>query len=175
MTANFTTTITVDATPREAFDAINDVPGWWGRITGSTAAVGDEFVYLVPGLHYSGFRVTDITPEQHIAWLVTGSHLDFTTDRQEWTGTTVRFDIDETDEGTRITFTHEGLEPEDECYDVCSNAWSMFVNGSLKTFIETGEGKPYSFDGDEALTATDHAELHHQAAEATGLTFRTSR
>ena len=166
MTANFTTTITMDATPEEAFDAINDVPGWWGRITGSTAEVGDEFVYVVPGLHYSGFRVTEIVPAQRIAWLVTGSYLDFTDDKQEWNGTTVRFDIEEVDGGTRVTFTHEGLGPEDECYEVCSNAWGMFVNGSLKALIETGEGKPYSFDGDEALTAADHTELHHQVAEA---------
>ena len=174
MNANFTTTITVDATPQKVFDAINDVPGWWGRITGSTTAVGDEFVYVVPGLHYSGFRVTDIEPARRIAWLVTGSYLDFTADKQEWNGTTVRFDIEEAYGGTRITFTHEGLEPEDECYDVCSNAWGMFVNGSLKAFIETGEGKPYSFDGDEAHTAADHAELHHQVAEAARLANNAS-
>lgn len=166
MTANFTTTITVDAPPQKAFHAINDVPAWWGRITGSTTAVGDEFVYVVPGLHYSGFRVTDIEPAQRIAWLVTGSYLDFTADKQEWNGTTVRFDIQETDAGTRVTFTHEGLDAEDECYDVCSNAWGMFVNGSLKALIETGVGQPYSFDADEALTAADHAELHHQVAAA---------
>lgn len=157
MTANFTATITVDAMPREAFDAINDVPGWWGRVTGSTTTVGDEFVYLVPGVHYCGFRVTEIAPERHVAWLVTGSYLDFITDKQEWTGTTVRFDIDETDEGTRITFTHQGLDPKDECYDVCSNAWSMFLNDSLKAFIETGKGKPYSIDGDEAASPASNA------------------
>ena len=101
-----------------------------------------------------------------IAWLVTGSYLDFTADNQEWSGTTVRFDIEAADGGTRVTFTHEGLEPEDECYDLCSNAWGMFMNASLKALSEAGEGKSYSFDGDEALTATDHAELHHQVAEA---------
>lgn len=153
MTENFTTTITVDATPREAFDAINDVSGWWGRITGSTAVIGDEFVYLVPGVHYSGFRVTEILAERHVAWLVTGSYLAPTADKQEWTGTTVRFGIEQIDGGTRITFTHEGLEPERECYELCSNAWSMFVNDSLKAFIETGDGKPYSSDRDDALTA----------------------
>ncbi len=174
MNANFTTTITVDATPQKAFDAINDVPGWWGRITGSTTAVGDEFVYVVPGLHYSGFRVNGIEPARRIAWLVTGSYLDFTADKQEWNGTIVRFDIEEADGGTRVIFTHEGLEPEDECYDVCSNAWGMFVNGSLKAFIETGEGKPYLFDGDEALTAANHAELHHQVAEAARLANNAS-
>lgn len=161
MTASFTTTITVDATPRDAFGAINDVAGWWGQITGSTTAVGDEFVYLVPGVHYCGFRVAEVVSERRIAWLVTGSYLDVVDEKQEWTGTTVRFDIDEDDEGARITFTHEGLRPEDECYDVCSNAWGMYVNGSLKAFIETGEGKPYSSAGDETLTAADLAELRH--------------
>jgi hypothetical protein len=166
LTANYTTTITVDATPQTAFDAINDVPGWWGRITGTTTTVGDEFVYVVPRLHYSGFRVTELDPRRHIAWLVTGSYLDFIVDKQEWNGTTVQFDIEQTQEGTRITFTHDGLKPDVECYDVCSNAWGMFVNGSLKAFIETGVGQPYSFDGNEALTVDDHAQLHHQVAAA---------
>lgn len=168
MTENFTTTITVDATPQQAFDSINDVAGWWGRITGSTTAVGDEFVYVVPGLHYSGFRITEVEPARRIEWLVTGSYLDFVDDKQEWNGTTVRFDIEQADGATRVTFTHEGLEPEVECYDVCSNAWGMFVNGSLKAFIETGEGMPYTFGGDEELSAADHSELHQQVAEAAG-------
>lgn len=166
MTANFTTTITVNATPQHAFDAINDVAGWWGRITGSTTFVGDEFVYLVPRLHYSGFRVTELEPAQRIAWLVTGSYLDFVDDKQEWNDSTVRFAIEEAEEGTRVTFTHEGLTPDDECYGVCSNAWGMFVNGSLKAFIDTGVGTPYVFEGDEELTAADHAELHAEVAAA---------
>lgn len=166
MSVDYTTTITVNATPREAFDAINDVSGWWGRITGSTTAVDDEFVYVVPGLHYSGFRVVDLEPGRRVAWKVTGSYLDFVADSSEWTGSTVRFDIAEVAGVTQVVFTHEGLRPEDECYDVCTNAWGMFVNASLKALIETGAGAPYTFGGDEALTVVDHAELHRQVAEA---------
>lgn len=166
MTASFTTTITVNASAQDAFDAINDVSGWWGRTTGSTTAVGGEFVYVVPGLHYSGFRVTELVPGRRVAWLVTGSHLDFVDDKQEWNGTTVRFDILEGDGGTRVVFTHDGLTADDDCYDICTNAWGMFVNGSLKARIETGEGAPYVFGGDEELTAEDHDELHSQVAAA---------
>lgn len=170
MTESYTTTITVAAAPQEAFDAITDVAGWWGRITGSTVAVGDEFVYVVPGLHYSGFRVTEFAPPHRTSWLVTGSYLDFVDDKQEWNGSTVRFEVEAVGDGSRITFTHEGLHPADECYDTCSNAWAMFVNGSLKAFIESGKGTPYTFDGVEALTATDHAGLHREVAAGTRAT-----
>ncbi|HEY9310467.1 MAG TPA: SRPBCC domain-containing protein [Microbacterium sp.] len=166
MTANFTTTITVDASPQKAYDAINDVSSWWGRITGSTTAVDDEFVYVVPGLHYSGFRVTALEPGRQVSWLVTGSYLDFVADKQEWNGTTVRFDIADVDGRTQVTFTHDGLTADDDCYEVCANAWGMFVNGSLKALIETGAGAPYIFGGDEALTTDDHDELHRQVATA---------
>ncbi|MGC4175734.1 SRPBCC family protein [Demequina sp.] len=162
MSADFTRTITVDATPQQAFDAINDVTGWWGRITGRTTSVGDEWVYVVPGLHYSGMRVTELEPGRRVAWLVTGSYLDFVEDHQEWNDTTVTFDIAETDSGTQVTFTHAGLEPRVECYKVCSDAWSMFIAGSLKDFINTGVGKPYVFSGAEALSADDHQELHDE-------------
>ena len=167
MSTDFTTTIRVDASAQAAFDAINDVSGWWGRITGTTTAIGDEFVYVVPGLHYSGFRVVELEPGRRVAWLVTGSYLDFVDDAQEWNGTTVRFEISEDAEGVQVTFTHEGLAADVECYDTCSNAWSMFVNGSLKAFIETGTGAPYLFGGDEALSEDDHAELHRQVTAAT--------
>lgn len=168
MTADYTTTITVNASRQRAFDAINDVPGWWGRITGSTTAVGDEFVYVVPGLHYSGFRVVELEPARRIVWTVTGSYIDVAEhDKYEWNGTTVRFEIGGTDEAAEIVFTHEGLDPEVECYSVCSTAWAMFVNSSLKAFIETGTGAPYGFGGDEALSEEDHLALHREAVEAT--------
>lgn len=167
MSTDYTSTITVNASPRQAYDAINDVAGWWGRITGTTTSVGDEFVYVVPGLHYSGFHVTELEPGARIAWLVTGSYLDFIEEKQEWNGTTVEFDIRATEDGSTIVFTHRGLVPSVECYGVCTDAWGMFVRSSLKSFIETGTGMPYEFDGDEALTAQDHNELHRQVAAAT--------
>lgn len=147
MTADFTSTFTVAVTQERAFDAITDVAAWWGPITGTTTSIGDEFVYVVPAMHYSGFRVTEFARPHRTTWLVTGSHLDLIADKQEWNGTTVRFEVEAVGEGARVTFVHEGLDPAVECFDTCSNAWSMFVNGSLKALIETGTGSPYVPEG----------------------------
>jgi hypothetical protein len=53
-----------------------------------------------------------------------------------------------------VTFTHEGLSPDHECYAVCANAWGEYINGSLRDLIKTGSGRPNSFEGDDALEAT---------------------
>ena len=46
--------------------------------------------------------------------------------------------------GTRVRFTHEGLVPEYECYDVCANAWGGYINGSLRSLITTARATQQS-------------------------------
>jgi hypothetical protein len=52
------------------------------------------------------------------------------------------FEISTRGNKTEIRFTHQGLVPAYECFDVCSNAWGSYVNGSLRNLIATGKGKP---------------------------------
>lgn len=42
----------------------------------------------------------------------------------------------------QVRFTHAGLVPAYECYDVCSNAWGEYITGSLRKLITTGKGEP---------------------------------
>ncbi|MDR3679194.1 MAG: SRPBCC domain-containing protein [Flavipsychrobacter sp.] len=139
--SNFTTTILVDQTPEQVFNAINNVREWWqGEIEGSTTKLNDEFSYKVADVHFSKQKVTELVPNQRVVWLVTDSSLNFISDKSEWTGTRIIFDIAKQDGKTKLTFTHEGLVPQIECFDACSNAWNQLVKQSLMSLITTGKG-----------------------------------
>jgi hypothetical protein len=68
--------------------------------------------------------------------------MSFISDQREWTGTDIRFDISERDGMTDVRFTHLGLVPAYECYDVCRDAWGVYIRDSLRSLIATGVGKP---------------------------------
>jgi activator of Hsp90 ATPase-like protein len=139
----FTTTYSVDKTPREVFDAVNDVRGWWsGDITGSTDKLGAEFTYRYKDVHRSTQKITEFVSGKKVVWHVLDSYLDFVKDKTEWNGTDIVFEITKKDNKTQLTFTHVGLVPDFECYDDCSNAWGSYVNGSLKKLITKGKGNP---------------------------------
>jgi hypothetical protein len=140
---SYTTTITVDQTPEEAFAAINNVRGWWsGEIEGNTDRLGDEFTYRYEDLHLSKQKITESIPGKRVAWDVLEGYLNFVKDKTEWLGTVITFDISKNGDKTEVRFTHVGLVPEFECFDNCSNARGFYINGSLRDLIITGKGEP---------------------------------
>ena len=140
--SNFTTTFFVNQTPQEVFRAINNVRGWWqGEIKGKTDNPSDEFAYRMKEIHYSQQKVIEFIPNKKVVWLVTDSKLNFIENKNEWTGTKIKFEIAEINNKTQVRFTHQGLVPEIECFDSCSNAWSMLIQDSLFSLITTGKGK----------------------------------
>lgn len=152
MPEDLTWTFQVDNSAQHVYDAINDVRGWWSRtITGPTDQLGGEFSYWVPGVHYTKFRVTELVPGRKVSWLVLDSWLGFLADQQEWTGTTVTFDITQATGETRVRFTHHGLTSDVECYDVCWVAWGGYVTHSLRELITTGTGRPNTIESPEAV------------------------
>jgi len=140
---NYTATISVDQLPKEAFEAIRNVRGWWSEeIEGSTAKVGDEFKYHYQTVHTCTMKLVELVPDKRVTWLVTDNYFNFTEDKTEWQGTKVVFEISRKGDQSEIRFTHEGLVPVYECYSVCSDAWGRYVRGSLKRLITTGKGSP---------------------------------
>lgn len=140
---NFTATFSVDQTPKEAFAAIKNVRGWWSEeIEGGTDKLGDEFTYRYKDVHFCKMKLTELIPGKKVVWLVLDNHFNFTKDKAEWKGTEITFEISKKGDKTEIRFTHLGLVPEYECFDICSNAWGSYMNGSLRSLITTGKGQP---------------------------------
>lgn len=140
-TSNFTTTILVDNSKEEVFNAINDVRNWWqGEVEGRTDQLNAEFSYSVPGIHFSKQKIVEIIPNEKIEWLITDSKLSFVKDQTEWTGTKIVFEISDVNNKTQVRFSHLGLVPEFECYGDCSNAWGKLIQESLFSLITTGKG-----------------------------------
>ena len=140
---DLTFTFTVDRTPEEAFAAIVDPRAWWSEnIEGTTDQVGAEWIYHNEPVHMTRFRVTEIVPGRRVAWHVLENQLSFVEDQSEWVGNDIVFDIDRDQDQTRVTFTQIGLVPAYECYEICRNAWSGYIKGSLRALISVGKGSP---------------------------------
>ena len=142
-TPDFTTTILVDQSPAAAFDAINNVRGWWSEeIEGSTNKLNEEFNYHFEDVHRCKMKLIELIPTEKVVWLVLDNYFKFTKDKSEWTGTKIIFEITEQDNKTQIRFTHQGLVPEYECYEICRGAWTNYIQNSLRSLITTGKGQP---------------------------------
>jgi hypothetical protein len=141
--SDFTITLLVDQSPREAVTAINNVRGWWSEeIEGSTDQLFAVFDYHYEDVHRCKIKIIELDPGKKVVWQVLENYFKFTADKSEWTNTTIRFDISEKDKKTQIQLTHLGLVPEYECFNICSNAWTNYIQNSLKKLITTGKGEP---------------------------------
>ena len=140
---NYTTAFTVDQSPEEVFDAVNNVRGWWSEeIQGQTNKLGAQFKFHYENFHHSTHKITEFEHARKVVWHVPTARINFVNDKAEWDGTDIIFEIGRKRDKTELRFTHVGLVPAIECYDKCSNAWGFYINESLHDLITKGEGQP---------------------------------
>jgi hypothetical protein len=146
-TSNYTTTILVDNSALEVFNAINNVRAWWSEeIEGITNTLNEEWTYHYQDVHISKIKTIELVPNQKVVWQVLENHFNFTKDKEEWKGNKIVFEITEKDNKRQLKFTQLGLVPDYECYDICENAWNTYIQESLYNLITLGKGKPNGKD-----------------------------
>ena len=75
---DFTAIFSVDQTPKQVFDAINNVRGGWsGEVEGDTDKLGAEFTYRHKDVHRTTQKITELVPGRKVVWHVTESDLSF--------------------------------------------------------------------------------------------------
>jgi len=146
-TSSFTTTLSIDQTPEKVFHAINNVRGWWSEeIEGGTEKLNDEFTYHYKDVHRCKMKLIEVIPNKKVVWQCLDNYFNFTQDKTEWTGTKIIFEISKQKNKTQLHFTHLGLVPDYECYDICNDSWNNYITMSLRSLIITGEGQPNRTD-----------------------------
>jgi Activator of Hsp90 ATPase homolog 1-like protein len=141
-TEDFTTTILVEQSPAEVFKAINNPRSWWSEdIEGTTNKLNEEWTYRFQDNHRCKMKTTEMTAGKKVVWLVMDNYFKFTKDPSEWTGNKITFDISKQGDKTQLVFTQVGLVPGYECYKMCRDAWTGFIQRSLRHFITTGKGQ----------------------------------
>jgi len=139
---SYTAVIKVTKSPTDVFNSIKEVSKWWNKedFDGNSSKLNDEFVICHPGRHYSKQKLVEVVPGKRMIWLVTESKLDWLErDKAEWTGTKMVFDITTNGDQTVLRFTHEGLVPEKECFELCEQGWNMVIKERLFNFITVGK------------------------------------
>jgi len=145
---NYTTSLVVDKDISSAFNSIKNFRGWWSKeIEGNTDKLGDTFFYHYKDVHRCKIKLIEVQKDKKLVYQVVDNQFNFTKDKTEWINTRLVFDLYPEGDKTKIIFTHEGLVPQYECYAVCKDAWTSYIQGSLKEFIETGTGKPNGKEG----------------------------
>jgi hypothetical protein len=145
---NFTSTILVDKNPETAFNAIKNFRAWWSEeIEGNTDKLNEEFFYHYQDVHLCKIKLIEIIPDKKLVYQVLDNQFNFVKDKSEWINTKLIFEITNENGKTKVQFTHEGLVPEYECYNVCHDAWTSYIQGSLQSLIITGKGKPNPQEG----------------------------
>lgn len=144
----YTSTILVDSDPATAFNAIANFRAWWSEeITGETDQLNEIFFYHYKEVHLCKLKLIEKVANKKLVYLVLENQFSFIEDKSEWVDTKLVFEITEEKNRTKIQFTHEGLVPECACFDVCNDAWTGYIQGSLQSLINTGTGKPNPKEG----------------------------
>ena len=121
----------------DVYNALTTVEGlsrWWTRDTRGVSKVGGELQFRF-GEGGFDMKVLELHPAARVLWQVVDGP-------DEWIGTTISFDLKQSDDWTIILFKHEGWREPVEFMHHCSTKWAVFLL-SLKSLLETGKGAPY--------------------------------
>lgn len=145
--ADYTTSFVVEQSPEAVYAAVTNPRAWWSEdVDGEPNRLGGVFFYHYKDIHRGTFKVTELVPGKKVVWHVVQNYFNFIKDATEWTGTDIVFEIAKSGKGTELRFTHVGLKPSEECYDVCEDSWNFYVKASLQNYIANGIGQPNKGD-----------------------------
>ena len=122
----------------EAISTINGMTNWWTtKITGNSE-LGGVIHFRFPE---SGpdMKVIERKVNEKISWECVESPFG-------WVGNTFTFALDENEGKTRVRFSHDGWNEQDDFYAACCFSWGRYLE-SLRQYCQTGNGEAFGSEG----------------------------
>lgn len=142
---DYSAEILVTEGPAAVYQAITvNIDKWWTELSNKAQKAGDDLVVRFENSTSWVMKVTEAIPNSSVVWDVVEANHNLTdiNKKDEWKGTTIKWEIGKNDAGSKVTLKHNGLVPDLECFEICEAGWGYFL-GSLKRYLETGKGSPY--------------------------------
>lgn len=162
---DYTKTVSINNSSDKVFSALTKhISKWWSEnFEGKAEAVNDEFTVRF-GDTFKTIRIINVEKDKQVGWLCIDQHLEMPpgfpplTNKKEWVGNKIVWEIDPAQEKCALKLTHFGLTPEVECWGVCETGWDQSLK-SLVAFVEHGKGAPFQqLDQEHLERAIDHQE-----------------
>lgn len=138
-------TIQLNKTAAAVYSALTaHIADWWSNdISGASTHTNDSFT-IAFGNTKKTFTVIEAIPGERIVWKCEKAYISMASlkNKAEWEGTKIYWNIDTTEDGSRLSFLHEGLNERMECYEICEAGWEQFL-ASFESYVNTGNGNPY--------------------------------
>jgi uncharacterized protein YndB with AHSA1/START domain len=131
----------INAKPDVVFKAINTIEGlsnWWTTDTQGECRKGGIIQFRFGGQTGADMKVLDSIPNEKISWLVVESYYG-------WEDTHITFLLDENEGKTRVRFSHDNWQDNDDFYAQCCFSWGRYME-SLRQYCQTGTGEAFGSD-----------------------------
>jgi uncharacterized protein YndB with AHSA1/START domain len=128
----------IKAPAPQVFQAVSTPAGldaWWTERSSGGPEEGAEYSLGFGAGYNWRARVSRSIPDREFELELTGADDD-------WQGTRMGFQLEESDGATQVRFHHTGWPESNEHYRVSCYCWSMYLR-LLKRYVERGEVVPY--------------------------------
>jgi len=127
----------IAAPAEKVYDAITTqegLSGWWCPGTTAKPEVDSIARFDFQSREQQEMKITELKPVRLVKWFCLKAD-------EEWIGTTLSFELQPAEKGTRLSFHQDGWKEYTQMFAVCNYTWALFMR-SLKLLCETGKGRP---------------------------------
>ncbi len=139
ISTNYSVEIELAKSPDNVFNHLINLRKWWPEdFEGEDIKLNSGFTFTTGDSHYSKNKVIEFLPDKKVVWLTTESIRK--TDKFDWTGTKMIFELTPKGDNTIVKFTYDGVVPENES-ERLAQICEMTIKEMFYNYIIYGKGK----------------------------------